>query len=151
MGKVQWGRGHGVAWNGPKWAQGQAMTERSLFPPQELVAHCRNEGSQKAQRDADKAQASSQALSRDWPEAVSIAHLPVDPKHVIEDLVELLCVEEQRRSLPAGSTPESQVRVPASFLPFWISTPHLPTPHFAMTSRTMGAAGISNLLESRAP
>ena len=50
----------------------------------------------------------------------------VDPKHVIEDLVVLLLVEELLCSLPAVSTTEPQVRVPFSFVDLDPKYPHAP-------------------------
>ncbi len=64
------------------------------------------------------------------PKASERRSVPVDPKHVIEDLVELVLFEDLLCSLPAVSTPEPQVGVR---FPLWISIPDIPTPHFSMT------------------
>jgi hypothetical protein len=50
----------------------------------------------------------------------------VDLEDVVKDLLELLCVEELRRSPPAGSTAEPQVRVRASFVDLDPKPPHAP-------------------------
>jgi hypothetical protein len=81
------------------------------------------------------------------PMASELRKAPVEPKHVIEDLVELICVEELRRSLPAGSTLEPQVRVPAPFVDLDPKPPHAP---FRNDFKSHGRCRISNLLESRA-